>query len=76
MADAVEKVRGILPTRNNRVIGAGFLNRTCAFEAHFESEPPKKSFFDSIGPSCHHEQHGKLSGGKLPSAAIVDGSRR
>jgi hypothetical protein len=50
--DAVEKVRGIQLTRNNRIIGLDFLNRTCAFEAHFESillrEPPK-SFFDSIG---------------------------
>ena len=37
MTDAVEKVLGILLTRNNRIIGLDFLNRTCAFEAHFES---------------------------------------
>jgi hypothetical protein len=51
LADAVEKVRGILLTRNNRIIGVDFLNRTCAFDAHFESillRDPPKSFFDSI----------------------------
>ena len=50
--DAVEKVRGILLTRNNRIVGVDFLNRTCAFDAHFESillRDPPKSFFDSIG---------------------------
>jgi hypothetical protein len=42
----------ILLTRNDRIIGVDFLNRTCAFDAHFESycpEIPPKSFFDSIG---------------------------
>ena len=47
-ADAVEKVRRIPLTRNNRIIGVDFLNRTCAFEAHFESillrDPPKIFF--------------------------------
>ncbi len=44
MTDAVEKVRSIRPTRNNRIIGVDFLNRTCAFDPHFESillrDPP------------------------------------
>jgi hypothetical protein len=37
VADAVEKVRGIPLTRNNRIIGVDFLNRTFVFDAHFES---------------------------------------
>jgi len=36
-ADAVEKVRGIRLTRNNRIIRVDFLNRTCVFDVHFES---------------------------------------
>jgi hypothetical protein len=48
LTDAVEKVGGILLTRNNRIIGVDFLNRTCAFDAHFESillgEAPKIFF--------------------------------
>src|SRR5262249_42100367 len=47
-ADAVEKVRGIRLERNNRIIGADFLNRTCAFGPHFESillGDPAKIFF-------------------------------
>src|SRR5215471_20259628 len=48
LADAVEKVCGILLTCNNRIIGVDFLNRTCAFDAVFESillrEPPKIFF--------------------------------
>ena len=47
-ADAVEKVRSILLTRNNRIRGVDFLSRTCAFDAHFESmllgEPSKIVF--------------------------------
>ena len=35
MTDAVEKVRGVLLTRNNRIIGVDFLNRTCALNARF-----------------------------------------
>jgi len=53
LADAVEKVRGILPMRNNRILGVAFLNRTCAFDAHFESILPgdhPKIFFDNIDP--------------------------
>jgi hypothetical protein len=37
LADAVEKVDRILLTRNNRIIGVDFLNRTFVFDAHFES---------------------------------------
>ena len=48
MVDAVEKVGSILLERNNRVIGVDFLNRTCAFDPHFESmlrrDPPKIFF--------------------------------
>ena len=48
MADAVEKVRGIPLTRNNRIIGVDSLNRTCASVVHFKSillgEPPKIFF--------------------------------
>ncbi|SRR6266446_2770224 len=49
--DAVEKIRGMSWTRNNRIIGVDFLNRTCAFDTHCESillRDPRKSFFDSI----------------------------
>src|SRR5215471_3532195 len=52
MTDAVEKVGATLTTRNNRIAQAGFLNRSCAFDARLESilrEDPSKSFFDSIG---------------------------
>src|SRR6516164_4370591 len=51
-ADAVEKVGATLTTRNNRIAQAGFLNRSCAFDARLESillEDPLKIFFDSIG---------------------------
>jgi len=36
MTDAVEKVGGMLPTRNNRIMGAAFLNRSCASDARLE----------------------------------------
>jgi hypothetical protein len=32
-----KKSGGILPERNNGIIGVDFLNRTCAFGPHFES---------------------------------------
>jgi hypothetical protein len=35
--DAVEKVRSMPPTRNNRIKETDFLNRSCAFDAGFES---------------------------------------
>jgi hypothetical protein len=53
VTDAVEKVRGTLLTRNNRIILVDFSNRTCAFHADFESillRDHPKSFFDSIDP--------------------------
>jgi len=46
--DAVEKVGVTLTTRNNRIAQAGFLNRSCAFDARLESillEDPLKIFF-------------------------------
>jgi hypothetical protein len=53
MTEAVEKVAGILLERNNRIVGVGFLNRTCAFDPRSESMlriDPAKIFFDSIAP--------------------------
>ena len=50
--DAVEKVGGTPLARNNRIIGADFLNQSCAFDARLESmllRDPSKSFFNSIG---------------------------
>jgi hypothetical protein len=55
-ADAVEKVRGILPTRNNRIIGVDFLNRTCTFDIDFESilpKDPRKIFFRQHRPEAN-----------------------
>src|SRR5262252_7385122 len=46
--DAVEKVGATLTTRNNRIAQAGFLNRSCAFDARLESillEDSLKIFF-------------------------------
>jgi hypothetical protein len=37
MTDTVEKVRSMAPPRNNRNDEADFLNRSCAFDAGFES---------------------------------------
>src|SRR5262252_9134080 len=48
LTDAVEKVGATLTTRNNRIAQAGFLNRSCAFDARLESillEDPLKIFF-------------------------------
>jgi hypothetical protein len=36
LTDAVEKVGGMLPTRNNRIMGAAFLNRSCPSDARLE----------------------------------------
>jgi hypothetical protein len=48
MTDVVEKVCGVPPARNNRIMMADFLNRSCAFDARFESillaDPPKILF--------------------------------
>ena len=51
--DAVEKVGATLTTRNNRIAQAGFLNRSCAFDARLESillEDPLKIFFRQYRP--------------------------
>jgi hypothetical protein len=57
--DAVEKVRRILLVRNNRIIGVDCLNRTCAFDAHFESillrDPPHFFSTASVKMSHSHE---------------------
>jgi hypothetical protein len=37
LTDAVDKVRGVLLECNNRIIGADFLNQTCASDARFGS---------------------------------------
>src|SRR3972149_2762630 len=37
LTDAVEKVDDMPPSRNNRIMGADFLNRSCAFDARLES---------------------------------------
>jgi hypothetical protein len=51
MTDAVGKVRGILLTRNNQIIGVNFLHRTYALDAYFESillrDPPPKTLFST-----------------------------
>jgi putative tryptophan/tyrosine transport system substrate-binding protein len=48
MTDAVEKARGMSAARNNRIIGADFLNRPFAFDACLESillgDPPQNLF--------------------------------
>src|ERR1700680_3324031 len=46
--DTVEKVPGMSPARNKRIMGVEFLNRSCAFDARLESmllgDPPKNPF--------------------------------
>jgi len=48
LTDAVEKVDDMPPARNNRIMGADFLNRSCAFDARLESMllggPPRNPF--------------------------------
>ncbi len=75
VADALEQVRGILLTRNNRIIGIDFLNRTFAIDAHFESMllgEPSKIFFRQHRPTpsvAGIPPARKLSRGKLPVPA-------
>src|SRR5215471_16536369 len=50
-----KKVGATLTTRNNRIAQAGFLNRSCAFDARLESillEDPLKIFFRQYRPVC------------------------
>ena len=46
--DAVEKVPGMAAPRNNRIIEADFLNRSCAFDTRLElillGDPPQNLF--------------------------------
>jgi hypothetical protein len=55
LADAVEKVRRTLTTRNNRIARDGFLNLCCAFGACFESillRAPPKNRFSTASARC------------------------
>jgi hypothetical protein len=57
LTDAVEKVLGMPPARNNRIMGAEFLNRSCAFDARLESmllgDPPKNPFSTALTQLGH-----------------------
>jgi len=48
VADAVEKVGGMPSARNNRIMGADFLNRYCVFGTRLEpillGDPPQNPF--------------------------------
>ncbi len=74
MADAVEKVGGILLRRNNRIVGVHFLNRTCAFRPHFESmllRNPLKIFFRQHRPKAAVDAidlHGSYQGISRPNS--------
>jgi hypothetical protein len=53
LTDAVEKVGGTAPARNNRIPGDDLLNRPCAFSGGLESMllgDSLKSFFNSVDP--------------------------
>jgi hypothetical protein len=54
MTDAAEKVRGMATERNNRIVGATFLNRICAYSARLESillADCLKIFFRQLRPN-------------------------
>jgi hypothetical protein len=57
MTDAVEKVGGMPLARNNRIMGANFLNQSCAFDARLESillgDPPQNPF----STASTHKRH-------------------
>jgi hypothetical protein len=53
MTDTVEKVLGMAAPRNNRIIEADFLNRSCAFDTRLELillGDPLKIFFQQYRP--------------------------
>jgi hypothetical protein len=55
--DAVEKVRSMPPTRNNRIKETDFLNRSCAFDAGFESMllgDPSQNPFSTVSTHIGH----------------------
>src|SRR4029453_14635668 len=66
LTDAVEKVGDGAPTRNNRIAGDDFLNRTCAFGGRLESilfrGPPQNAFSTASTPSGH-------SGSEIPQCS-------
>src|SRR5262252_3867461 len=78
--DAVEKVGATLTTRNNRIAQAGFLNRSCAFDARLESillEDPLKIFFRQYRPKADIRQiHDRLSVRSRPGTARPMETRR
>jgi hypothetical protein len=63
--DAVEKGAGMPAARNNRIMGAGFLNRSCAFYARLESillgEHPQNPF-STASTICAGQHHRDLAG--------------
>jgi hypothetical protein len=58
MTDAVEKVGGTAPARNNRIQGDDFLNRSCAVSGRLESmllgDPP--NLFSTVSTQSGHRQ--------------------
>jgi len=65
VADAVEKVRGVLSVRNNRLIRINFLNRTCELMSNLESMLPSAT-------GCARPK--SLSHASSPSFCIACGS--
>jgi hypothetical protein len=60
--DTVEKVGGVPLTRNNRIMGDGFLIRSCAFGGRLESmllgDPPQNPFSTvSVTPGKAQTEH-------------------
>jgi hypothetical protein len=57
--DAVEKVHGMPSARNNRIMVADFLNRSCAFDACCESillgVPPQNPFSTASVMGCRYD---------------------
>jgi hypothetical protein len=54
LTDAVEKVGGTTPARNNRIPGDDFLTRSCAVSGRLESMllgDPLKIFFQQYRPT-------------------------
>jgi hypothetical protein len=55
LTDAVKKVGGMPLARNNRIMGANFLNQSCAFDARLESillGDPLKILFQQHRPKA------------------------
>ena len=55
LADTVEKGLSMRPARNNRIMGADFLNQSCVFDVHLESmllRAPLKILFQQYLPKA------------------------